>query len=109
MPGAAHRDWEGGKLPLSPLDAHGLFMARDLPAIRAALAGDVLASLTVVLAPASSDHDAWRRAVAGDLARAFTPVRVNIAAGTPGEALDALLDYLRDAPGVTGHYVQAHE
>lgn len=103
-------DWEAQRdLPSSGLEAHAFLIEQTLPDIRAAIEADDLASLTVVLPAASSVHDAWRRALAGDLAREYTPKRVNIAAGESGEALDTLLQYLKDAPGVTGHYVQAHD
>ncbi|MEO0419645.1 MAG: Rossmann fold domain-containing protein [Pseudomonadota bacterium] len=105
-----HVDWEAQRdLPASGLEAHAFLIEKLLPDIRAAIETDDLASLTVILPAASSEHDAWRRALAGDLAREYTPKRVNIAAGEPGEALATLLRYLRDAPGVTGHYVEAHE
>ncbi|MEM9311778.1 MAG: Rossmann fold domain-containing protein [Pseudomonadota bacterium] len=93
----------------SPLDAHAAFVAHDLALVQDTIERDAVTSLTIVLSPASSDHDSWRRAIAGDLARAYTPKRVNVAAGRTGEVLDNLLAFLRDAPGVTGHYVQAHD
>ena len=106
-----HCEIAGSDLPeqRNPLEAHEAFIKTDLPPVRQALEKDAVATLTVVLPPASSEHDAWRRAVAGDLARAYAPKRFNIAAGAKGEALDQVLAYLRDAPGVTGHYVQAHD
>ena len=93
----------------NPLEAHAAFIAEKLPSARKALEEDWVSTVIIVLPPAPSEHDAWRRALAGDLARAYTPKRVNIAAGTQGEALKKLCVYLRDAPGVTGHYVQAHD
>ena len=93
----------------TPLEAHAAFIADKLPTAREALEEDWVSALTIVLPPALSEHDDWRRALAGDLARAYTPKRVNIAAGKKGEALETLCVYLRDAPGVTGHYVQAHD
>ena len=93
----------------NPLAAHAAFFEEWLPKAKAALAREATASLTIILPPAPSDHDAWRRALAGDLAREYTPKRVNIAAGAPGQALDTVLTYLAAAPGVTGHYVQAHD
>ncbi|MEM7690736.1 MAG: Rossmann fold domain-containing protein [Pseudomonadota bacterium] len=101
---------EGGRAETrNPLEAHQAFFNEWLERASAALADKETTSLTVVLPPAPSEHDAWRRAVAGDLAREYTPKRMNIAAGTKGEALDTVLTFLRDAPGVTGHYVQAHD
>ncbi len=109
MSRAGHIDWQSQRdLPEGGLDAHAFLLEAILPDIRAAIEAPDTASLTVVLPAAGHEHDAWRRALAGDLAREYTPKRVNIAAGEPGEALDRVLEYLRDAPGVTGHYVQAH-
>ncbi|MDJ0977067.1 MAG: hypothetical protein QNI87_00860 [Erythrobacter sp.] len=93
----------------SPLEAHEAFMMRGLGLVRQTIQSPDVASLTITLPPAGSDHDAWRRALAGDLAREYTPKRVNIAAGKEGKALDTILAYLRDAPGVTGQYIQAHD
>ncbi|MEM6856653.1 MAG: Rossmann fold domain-containing protein [Pseudomonadota bacterium] len=93
----------------SPLEAHAAFFRTEPQGIEKLIASMKLESLTFVLPPASSDHDTWRRAVAGDLARAYSPVRINIAAGAKGAALNQVLTYLRDAPGVTGHYVQAYD
>ena len=93
----------------NPLEAHAAFFEEWLVRARAALGDPDTESLTIILGPAPSEHDAWRRAVAGDLARAYAPKRFNIAAGAKGEALDQVLRYLRGAPGVTGHYVQAHD
>ncbi|MEM1195187.1 MAG: Rossmann fold domain-containing protein [Pseudomonadota bacterium] len=106
-----HFEMIGGDAPeaRNPLQAHAAFFGDHLKSIQQVMANDGIASFTLVLPPASSDHDAWRRAVAGDLAREFTPKRVNIAAGVKGEALDTVLTFLRDAPGVTGHYLQAHD
>lgn len=99
----------GGKETRNPLEAHQAFFAEWLDNANAALDDKATSSLTIIVPPASSEHDAWRRAVAADLARAHTPKRVNIAAGGKGEAFTTLLVYLRDAPGVTGHYVQTHD
>jgi len=107
----AHVDLGGGDAAetRNPLEAHAAFFEEWLAKAKAALDDPAIASLTILLPPASSEHDDWRRAVAGDLARAHTPKRVNIAAGAKGEALSTVLTFLRDAPGVTGHYVQAHD
>jgi hypothetical protein len=91
------------------LEAHKAFFSDTLPQVRQAMNGATIASLTLVMPRASCDHDDWRRAVAGDLAREYAPKRFNIAAGAKGEPLDRVLQYLEDAPGVTGHYVQAHD
>ena len=108
---SGHVEFEGAETPetRTPLDAHSAFFVEELGRAKAALVDPRTASLTIILAPATSDHDDWRSAVARDLAREFTPKRVNIAAGVKGESLSTLLAFLRDAPGVTGHYVQAHD
>ena len=106
---AAQREYAVAGLPESGLDAHAQFIAEHLPRVRALIGDEMTQALVIVLPPAGPDHDDWRRALAGDLARRCTPKRVNVAAGNSGESLRATLEYLRDAPGVTGHYVQAHE
>jgi hypothetical protein len=109
MADKGHRELTIEALPESGLEAHARLVTDYLGAVRACLDENSTASLTVILAPAPAEHDAWRRALAGDLARQYTPKRVNIAAGEAGQSLDKLREYLRDAPGVTGHYVQAHD
>jgi len=104
-----HVELARSDLPKGALDAHAAFLTRDLVAVRSAMSDGDTSSLTIVFPPAGPDHEGWRRALAGDLAREYAPRRVNIAAGNPGEGLDNLLAYLRDAHGVTGHYVQSHE
>lgn len=94
---------------LSPLRAAAAFFEDDLALVRSHLEGPATASLTIIMPPASTAHRDWRQALAGDLAREYAPARVNIAAGHPGAALDALLGYLKNARAVTGHYVEAHE
>ncbi|EAQ29522.1 hypothetical protein NAP1_02080 [Erythrobacter sp. NAP1] len=107
---ARHVDWECQRdLPQGALNAHTFFVSQMLPIVREAIEDAACLSLTVALPPAGSDHDGWRKSLAGDLARTYAPKRVNIAGGEPGAALDRVLDYLKDAPGVTGHYVQAHD
>ncbi|AWW74219.1 hypothetical protein CD351_07225 [Erythrobacter sp. KY5] len=107
---ARHVDWECQRdLPSGALEAHTFFITHMLQAVREAIEDESCASLTIALPPAASDHDDWRKALASDLARTFTPKRINIAGGEPGSALDEVLRYLKDAPGVTGHYVQAHD
>ena len=111
MSGTGHVEIAGGDKPevRNPLEAHAAFFDKHLKSVAIMMSDPSVGSLTIVLPPAASEHDDWRRAVAGDLARAHTPKRVNIAAGAKGEALDTVLTFLRDAPGVTGHYVQAHD
>lgn len=111
MSETAHKELgqAGGEETRNPLEAHQAFFGELFEQAKAALDDQATLSLTIILPHASSDHDDWRRAVAGDLARAHTPKRVNIVAGNDGEPLNTLRFYLRDAPGVTGHYVQAHD
>lgn len=103
------RRHEVGLLPDSALDAAGAFMAFHLEAARALLGQPDCAAMAIILPPAAHDHRDWRLALARDLAREAAPVRVNVVAGPPGEARDATLRFLADAPGVTGQYLVCHE
>lgn len=100
---------EAAHLPDGALDAMAAFMAFHLESARALLAQPDCTALAVILPPALHDHNDWRRALVRDLAREAAPRRVNVVAGTPGEALSATLRFLADAPGVTGQYLQCHE
>lgn len=95
-------------LPATALDAAAEFHARWVPEVRTVLEDEETSSLAIVLDPAPYDHTDWRRSAARDLARALAPKRVNIVAGRKPEAIAATLDYLRDAPGVTGQYHPLH-
>jgi hypothetical protein len=103
------RRLEVGRLPLGALDAVNAFMAFHLEAARAILADPATTALAIVLPPAAHDHRDWRLALARDLAREVAPQRVNVIAGVPGEARDATLRFLSDAPGVTGQYLVCDE
>ncbi|WP_069309861.1 Rossmann fold domain-containing protein [Porphyrobacter sp. LM 6] len=96
-------------LPEAAIDAAEAFMMHHLVAARDALTEPGVSALAIILPPAAHDHRDWRLALARDLARAATPQRVNVVAGNPGEALEATLRFLSDAPGVTGHYLVCHE
>lgn len=111
MNAAVHMEWIGDSLTEScnPLQAHESFIVEHLKPIREKLEKDSVSVLIIVLCPALSEHDDWRGAIAADLARQYTPKRVNIAAGGKGAALDRVVEYLSYAPGVTGHYIQAHD
>jgi hypothetical protein len=98
-----------GHLPEGALDAAGAFMAFHLEAARAALADPATSALAIVLPPAPRAHRDWRLALARDLAREVTPKRVNLVAGPPGAALEQILRFLADAPGVTGQYLPCHD
>lgn len=88
-------------LPHAALDAAGVFHAEHLQRARAALAGKVDA-LVLVFAEAPYDHGPWRKAVVADLARAAAPKRVNAVAGNDPAAVDAAVEWLERAPGITG-------
>ena len=94
-------------LPEAPLDAAAAFHRTHLDRARERLQGEADA-LAVILPPAPTDHDDWRRALARDLARAYAPKRINVVGGEEGEALSSMLAYLRDAPGITGQYLPLH-
>ncbi len=96
-------------LPEAPIDASAAFHCTHLERARERLSTGADA-LVIVLPYAPTDHDDWRRALARDLARAHAPQRANvIGGGSPPEALAAMLEYLRDAPGITGQYLPLHE
>lgn len=96
-------------LPADGLAAGAAFFAEHLAGARAVIEEPDVEALAIVLPPADPDHTDWRRSVARDLARAYTPKRVNVVAGEEGAELDALLAYLGNAPGVTGHYCEVHD
>ena len=103
----AQRVYEAGELPESGIDASAAFARDHLEAARSILAdADCLA---IVLPPAGPDHADWRRALARDLARAYAPKRTNVVAGEDTTNREALLTYLANAHGVTGHYLEAHD
>jgi hypothetical protein len=100
---------EVAELPAEPLDAASAFAARHLAAARALIAGEGTSALAIILPPAPPAHRDWRRALARDLARAHAPARANVIAARPGAGLEAMLQFLSDAPGVTGHYCEVDE
>lgn len=96
-------------LPDASLEASAVFARDYLADAIAMMEGGEANELAVVLPPAGSEHDAWRRALAGDLARSLAPRRANVIATGDAPARDSLLTYLRNAPGVTGQYLAGHE
>jgi len=92
-------------LPQEPLAASAVLHARHLAEAEAMLEGEGVTALAICLPAAGTDHDDWRRTLARDLARAWTPKRVNLVGGPGGEARAAALAYLADAPGITGQYI----
>ena len=95
-------------LPHSALDASATYFAQYLGAARALLNDPGTQALAIVLPAAGTDHDDWRCAIAHDLAREYTPKRVNVVGGS-GAALIETLAYLGNAPGVTGQYCPLYE
>jgi len=95
-------------LPANAVEAAAQFHAEDLPKVQALLQGG-LGAVAIVMPSAPSDHDDWRRAITRDLARAHAPQRVNVTCGSCPEAVEGMLKYLRDAPGITGQYLPTHE
>ena len=96
-------------LPADGLAAGAAFFAEYLDDARAMIERAGVDAIAIVLPPAGPDHSDWRTAAARDLARKYTPKRVNVVAGVQGAQLDALLAYLGNAPGVTGHYCEVHD
>lgn len=97
------------ELPESPLEAAETYFANHHAETKALLQEKDTETLVVVLHPASPDHDDWRRALARDLARAYSPKRVNVVATGDGPTMMETLAYLQDAPGVTGQYLVGHD
>lgn len=98
-----------GTLPDQPLDAATAFMALYLPQARVLIEDPYTTALAIIFPPANKVHRDWRRALARDLAREYAPKRANVVAASPGEALAQVLQFLSDAPGLTGHYCETHE
>ena len=96
-------------LPQSSLEASAVFHHDYTAKARALLEAPETTALAITLPAAGPDHDDWRRTLARDLARGYTPKRVNVVGGEGEEAIGPLVDYLKDAPGVTGQYLAAHD
>lgn len=90
-------------LPTDPLAAWGVFLQHWLHHVETTLEGgnDVI----LEFAPADHTHREWRHAVTAGLARMHAPRRVNAVAGDTA-SLDAIADFLTQAPGVTGQYLE---
>lgn len=98
------------ELPEAPLDAAAHFVAEHMPFIRALLRGEEdipgfsesLDALALVFPAEGKDHHGWRLALVQELAREAAPLRVNGVEGDDPEAIDAVTDWLAQAPGITG-------
>ena len=91
-----------GPLPDAPLDAAAEFCARCLPGIRHDARAAQADLVILLFKPAAHDHRAWRLAAVQDLARELNPARVN-AVVAHGECPPRdVIDFLEQAPGVTG-------
>lgn len=105
----AGRFYEITELPEGGIAASAAFYRDHLEAAQALVGSGAEDSLAIILPTAGPDHRDWRRALARDLARAHAPARVNVIAGGGDEAVAALLHYLDNAKGVTGHYLETHD
>jgi hypothetical protein len=93
-----------------PLDAARQFYEQTLPGVREVIeaessGGAGLKSIAFIFQAADHTHRAWRLAAVQALAREFAPGRVNAIEGDTDlshDAIEEALNYLRDAPGITG-------
>jgi len=97
------------ELPDEPLQASATYFAQYLDAALRELGQSKTSGLVVILPSAGPDHDDWRRSLARDLARKSAPKRTNVIGVASEDAEEAMLAYLRNAPGVTGQYLAAHD
>lgn len=93
-------------LPDEPLAAAAAFFRDHLDEAKQLLAAAPPNGLVIQLGHADHSHRDWRMALARDLARTFTPTRVNVIGVGSDDDAAAMLAYLSDAPGVTGQYLQ---
>jgi len=92
-------------LPEGALDAAAAFHAEWLSRAREALAASD--ALALVFPRATYDHRGWRLAAVQDLAREAAPKRVNGVVGDEERAVATTLDWLAQAPGITGQLLAA--
>lgn len=90
-----------GPLPQDPLAAAAAFHGDIVPRLLALT--DAL-SLTLVFPPADHPHCAWREAAIQTLAREKAPLRINALASADEAAIAFVLEWIEQAPGVTGQY-----
>lgn len=96
------------ELPEVPLDASHHFQVNHLDEALVELERSA-DHLVVILPSSASDHDDWRRTLARDLARKFTPKRAVVLGGGSDDAQAKMLAFLDNAPGVTGQYLPLHD
>ena len=90
-----------GTLPDAPLAAASQFYREWLPQLQAmCAAGD--GPVALVFAEADYRHRGWRAEAVASLAREAAPLRINAVAGADETAIAAAIDWLAQAPGVTG-------
>lgn len=87
-------------LPNGALDAAARFHRDWLGKAREALGTNE--ALALVFPAAAYDHRGWRLAAVQDLAREAAPKRVNGVAGSDEQAIAATIEWLAQAPGITG-------
>jgi hypothetical protein len=85
-------------LPEDPVAAAAWFYQRIVPQVHLADDSDV----TVLFPGVTHAHEGWMRAAVQGLARAAAPRRINGVAGNEPGAIDATVDWLDQAPGITG-------
>jgi hypothetical protein len=88
-------------LPEGALDAAAAFYALWAERVHDAIA-ETDEALVLVLPAAGYEHNGWRRAAVQELARQAAPKRVNAIAGDDPEAIAHTIDWLAQAPGITG-------
>ncbi len=98
IPPSGMNVWEARGLSENPLDAATEFAQRHLPVLREG----GTPGCHILFDPADHSHDAWRKAMIEELAREAAPGRINAVVGTDVQAIRQVLDYLDNAPGVTG-------
>lgn len=91
-----------GALPDDALVAAAEFHERILSQVRAADGED----LVLVFEPANHEHRGWRLAVVQQLARDQAPRRVNAIESDDQAATAAAVEYLENAPGLTGQLLR---
>jgi hypothetical protein len=85
-------------LPAKPVAAAAFFYQRILPQVELIKDGDV----TILFPTVDSAHEGWMRAAVQDLAREAAPRRVNAVVGDDDAAIQSAIDWLDQAPGITG-------